>query len=300
MSQKVEINAALVKQLRDKTGAGISDCKKSLEESAGDLKKAEELLRSKGVKVSVTTRATAEGTLVVRTSHDGRAAALIELKCETDFSARNTGFQALAGRIADAVLKAGVPDAAQAQKLPVEGAASVEAAIQQEMTIGVRENVRLEWVEFKKLDGPGRIGSYVHSNNKLAVLVGLRAPNDAAVAKPEFAEVAKDVAMHVAGHVPAAVAVDRKGVPQDIVETERRIILKHMDDDPKDAKKPPQVKEKIVDGKMGKFYKERVLLEQQFVKDENQTVEQLLANTGKAIGGAPAVAWFTRRQLGGQ
>lgn len=297
---KVEINAGLVKQLRDKTGAGISDCKKALEENQGDLKKSEEWLRAKGVKVEKLQRATAEGTLVVRTSSDGKHAVVIELKCETDFSARNAGFQKLAQKIADAALAKGAKDPASVLKLPVDGAASAEAAIQQEITMGVRENVKFEWMDTRQLDGAGKIGSYVHSNNKLAVLVAVKAPNDGATSKPEFETLVKDLAMHVAGRIPAAMAVDRAGMPKDIVDAEKAIILKQIDEDPKNAKKPPQIKEKMIEGKLAAFFKERVLLEQQYVKDENLTVDQLLDQVGKAIGGKPQIAWFVRRTLGGQ
>jgi elongation factor Ts len=296
----VEINAALVKQLRDKTGAGIADCKKALQENEGDLKKSEEWLRAKGVKVEKLGRATAEGTLVVRTSADAKKAVVIELKCETDFSARNAGFVALAGKIADVVMAKGAKDVASALKLPIDGAANVEAAIQQEITMGCRENVKFDWMDARQLDSAGKIGSYVHMNNKLAVLVAVTAPNDAATKKPEFEALVKDLAMHVAGRVPAAMAVDRAGMPKDLVDAEKTIILKQIDEDPKNAKKPPQIKEKMIDGKLGAFFKERVLLEQQYVKDENLTVDQLLEQVGKAIGGKPQIAWFVRRTLGGQ
>jgi len=299
MANMVEVNAALVKQLREKTGAGINDCKKALQENSADLKKAEEWLRSKGVKVEKLSRATGEGALVAKVSADGRTAELIELRCETDFSARNANFLKLASEIAEAALKAGTGEPAAIQKLAISDGRTVEAAINQEMTLGVRENVKLEHAELKKLDGAGRVGTYIHSNGKLAVLVGVKAPNDAAAKHAEFETLAKDIAMHVAGRIPAAIAVDRASFPKDVVDGERKVLLAQMEQDPKDAKKPQQIKDKIVDGKMNKFFEERVLLEQKFVKDEEKTIQQLLDTVGKSIGGTPTVAWFVRRQLGG-
>jgi elongation factor Ts len=291
-----EISAALVKQLRDKTGAGMGLCKEALVAEKGDVKKAEEWLRAKGVKADTLARATAEGALVVRISDDHREASIVELKCETDFAAKNDRFRKLAHEIAGHVLKTKTKDAPAALQIQT-GNGTVDQLIKAEIAGVIKENIKFEYSEHRTIDGSGKIGSYVHSNGKLAVLVGVKAP-DAALKKPELDAIVKDLAMHIAGSAPPPVAVDRKGVPSELIETEKRVIMKQLNEDPKENKKPENIKEKIAEGKMGRFYKERVLLEQPFVKDDSKTVQQWLDENAKGLGGKVEVAWFVRRQLG--
>ncbi|MBI3723713.1 translation elongation factor Ts [bacterium] len=296
----VEVCAKVVKELRDKTGAAMGLCKQALVDTGGDMEKAEEWLRKKGVKAEVTARATSEGVLVNKLSPDGKTVVSVELKCETDFAAKNDRFRALAGEIADALIAkgAGVKDAAAALALPC-GKGTIDEAIKAQISTVIKENIKFEWFERRTLEGPGRIGTYIHPPGKLSVLVGVLAPSADAAKKPELEALAKDVAMHVAAAVQIPVAVNREGVPKDQVEKERRFHKEQMDADPKDSKKPDQIKEKIIDGKMGRFFKERVLQEQPFVKDDSKSVEQVLAEVGESLGGAPKIAWFVRRQLGG-
>lgn len=292
-----DISATLVKQLRDKTGSPMGKCKEALVASNGDIPKAIEWLRSQGVKLDVLTRATGEGAMVAKVSPDGKKVALIELKCETDFAAKNDRFKKLAENIADAALAAQATDATKLLEAKI-GDETVDKAIKAEISGVIKENIKLDWCTFKELQGPGKIGTYVHGG-KLAVVVGMSAPNDAAAQKPEFDAALKDVAMHIAGSSPFPIAWDRAGVPKDLVDAERAFVLKQLNEDPKESKKPDNIKEKIAEGKMGRFYKERVLGEQAFVKDDSKTVDQVLADVGKAIGGAPKVSWFIRRPLGG-
>ena len=275
----------------------------TLETDGGDVYKLEgggaDLLK-KGVKAEVTGRATGEGTLVAKVSPDGRTGVIVELKCETDFAAGNERFRGLANEIADAILAKGAQakTAADALKLPC-GPGTVDEAIKAQIAGVIKENIKFEWFERRELQGPARIGTYIHPPGRLAVMVGVTLPSDAAAKKPELDSALKDLAMHVAAAVPIPVAVDRDGVPKDLVATERRILKEQMDQDPKDSKKPDQIKDKIIDGKMGRFFKERALLEQPFVKDDSKSIEQMLAEAGKSLGGAPKIAWFVRRQLGG-
>lgn len=292
-----DISATLVKQLRDKTGAGMGLCKEALVAEKGDLKKAEEWLRSKGVKPDTLARATAEGALMVRISDDHKDASIVELKCETDFAAKNDRFRKLAHEIAGHVLRTKAKDAPAALSIDT-GNGTIDQLIKAEIAGVIKENIKFEFAEHRALQGAGKIGQYVHSNGKLAVLVGVKAPNDAAAKKPEFDAMVKDLAMHIAGSAPFPVAVDRKGVPADLVEAEKRVILKQLNEDPKESKKPENIKEKIAEGKMGRFYKERVLLEQPFVKDDSKTVQQWLDEQAKILGGKVEVAWFVRRALG--
>jgi len=300
----MEIPASLVKKLRDLTGAGMGLCKEALaatgktgQAEAEWLKFAQEWLRAKGVKADTLARTTAEGALLVRISDDHKDASIVELKCETDFAAKNDRFRKLAHEIAGHVLRTKTKDALTALKIDT-GNGTIDQLIKAEISGVIKENIKFEYAEHRTLEGYGKIGSYVHSNGKLAVLVGVKAPSEAAAKKPELEALLKDLAMHIAGSAPFPVAVDRKGVPQDLVETEKRIILKQLNEDPKESKKPDNIKEKIAEGKLGRFYKERVLLEQPFVKDDSKTVQQVLDEQGKAIGGKLEVAWFVRRALG--
>jgi elongation factor Ts len=292
-----DISATLVKQLRDKTGAGMGLCKEALVAEKGDLKKAEEWLRAKGVKADTLARATAEGALVVQIAPNHKDASIVELKCETDFAAKNDRFRKLAHDIAGHVLRTKTKDAQTALTIDT-GNGTIDQLIKSEISGVIKENIKFEYSDHKTLDGPGKIGSYVHSNAKLAVLVGVKASSDAVAQKPELDALLKDLAMHIAGSAPFPVAVDRKNVPSDLVEAEKRVIMKQLNEDPKESKKPDNIKEKIADGKLGRFYKERVLLEQPFVKDDSKTVQQWLDEQGKALGGKLEVLWFVRRALG--
>jgi elongation factor Ts len=287
-----QINAKLVKQLRDKTGAGMGDCKKALIETDGDVDAAVDYLRSKGVKESQATRAATEGAIAIKVSDDGQSAAIVELHCETDFAARSDNFRKLLDTIVDAVLEH-KPDSVEATK----ALDSVSKGLQDAAAVTIRENIVLAQAEHKALDGDGRMTAYVHHNGMVGTLVA--AKSDASVAgKPELDGVLRDVAMHATAHDPSPVAVDRDSIDKDIVEREKAIYQRQMDDDPSNAKKPENVKQKIIDGKLRKFFEERALLEQKFVKNPELSVRDLLAQAGKDLGGEVSVSWFTRLQVG--
>jgi elongation factor Ts len=283
-----EISAATVKDLRDRTGAGMMDCKKALADSGGDLDQAATLLRERGLAKAAKRegRATAEGTVALALA--GAQGALVEIGCETDFVARTDEFQAIARAIA--AVAAGDPKAGD-----VDGLAS--AAMDGE-TVAARvaaaagklgENVVLKRVARLEVPG-GLVGGYVHAGGKLGVLVGLRT-----AARGEAAEaLAKDVAMHVAAADPSPVAVDRSGVPADLVQRERELFTKQA----AQSGKPEKVLEKIVEGRINKFYSEVALLEQAFVKDPDRTIQELLERSGKELGGDVAVTGFVRFRLG--
>ncbi|HEY8492753.1 MAG TPA: translation elongation factor Ts [Myxococcota bacterium] len=283
-----EISAAAVKDLRDRTGAGMMDCKKALTDAGGDIEKAATLLRERGLAKAAKRegRATAEGTIAMALA--GSVGALVELGCETDFVARTEDFQRLAQAIAE--VAAGRPDGGDAAALanaPMEGetvAARITAAAGK-----LGENVVLK--RAARLEAPeGLVGGYVHAGGKLGVLVALRTSARGAGAEA----LAKDVAMHVAAADPSPVAVDRAGVPADLVERERELFAKQA----AQSGKPEKVIEKIVEGRINKFYSEVTLLEQPFVKDPDRTVRELLEQTGKELGGPVAVTGFVRFRLG--
>jgi elongation factor Ts len=283
-----EISAAAVKDLRDRTGAGMMDCKKALADAGGDLDKAATLLRERGLAKAAKRegRATAEGTVAIALA--GPAGALVELGCETDFVARTDEFQRIAqavAAVAAADPKAGDVDGLGAAAMEGETvAARITAAASK-----LGENVVLKRVA--RLEAPGGlVGGYVHAGGKLGVLVGLRT-----AARGEAAEaLAKDVAMHVAAADPSPVAVDRSGVPAELVERERELFVKQAGQ----SGKPEKVIGKIVEGRINKFYGEVALLEQPFVKDPDKTIQELLAQAGKSFGGEVAVTGFARFRLG--
>lgn len=282
-----EISAKDVKALRDATGAGMMDCKKALKEAEGDVEKATELLRASGLAKAGKRagRATSEGAVVFAAS--GGRGALIELGCETDFVAKTPDFQGLAKGVAEAIASAGsVADVDAALAIPMEGSTVddvVKAAVAK-----VGENIQLKRVATVEVEGV--TGGYVHGGGKLGVLVALETGQSG----EEVAGVAKDVAMHVAAHDPTPIAVDRDDMPADVVEKERAFLIAQA----KESGKPENVVEKMVDGRINKFFAENTLLAQGFVKDPDKSVRDVLAEAGKAAGGDIRVASFVRFKLG--
>ena len=264
------ISASTVKELRERTGAGMMDCKKALDETGGDMDKAIAWLREKGLSKAAKKagRATAEGVIALAMAADGKSAALVELKCETDFVAKNEEFLAKAKTLADTVLATGITTA---EALPAE-VTDLSGLIGK-----IGENMQVGRLAIVRLEGEGVIGSYIHSNGKLGVLVTLHGPASA--------EVAKDVAMQVAAANPLCVSPDQ--VPAETLEQERSIYLNQV----KQEGKPDAIAEKIVEGRMRKFYQESCLLEQAFIKDDKKAVKDIL---GKGV----QVGQFVRIAVG--
>jgi len=287
-----DINAKLVKQLRDRTGAGMGACKKALVENGGDVDKAEDAMRAAGVKPDQLDRKATEGAVSLAISGDGKGVAIVEMRCETDFAAKSDNFTKLLAAITGTVLDKKPKGVAEAQAID-----SIEKGIQEAAAMTIRENVQLSRADYKTLDGDGRIGIYVHHNKQIGVAIGLNTPPSAAD-KDEVSQLLKDLAMHATAHHPAPVAVDKESVPQDLVAREKAVALKTISEDPKNASKPDDIKEKMVDGKLRKFFEERALLEQKFVKDPNLKISELLQKASKALGGEVSVAWFVRVAVG--
>ncbi len=283
------ISAKDVKALRDATGAGMMDCKKALKEADGDVDKAMELLRASGLAKAGKRagRETSEGAVVF--SAQGGRGALIELGCETDFVAKTPDFQQLAQGVADAIAQAGAgaaSDPAAALGVAMEGT-KVEDVIKAAVA-KVGENIQLKRVATVEVEGV--TGGYVHGGGKLGVLVGLETTRSGA----EVEGVAREIAMHVAAHDPTPIAVDRADMPAAIVEKERAFLTKQA----QESGKPDNVIEKMVDGRINKFFSENCLLAQGFVKDPDKSVRDVLSDAGKAAGGEIRVAAFERFKLG--
>jgi elongation factor Ts len=271
------ISASDVKALRDQTGVGMMDCKRALSEAEGDVKRAVELLRERGLAKAGKRegRATSEGGIAI--SVDGGTGALVEVGCETDFVARTDDFGALTDRLARAV----VADASLATREALleascDGKKVSDIVIDAIATLG--ENVVIKRVARLEVDGV--VGGYVHPGAKLGVIVGIQ------TADSDAGALAKDIAMHVAAADPVPVAVTRHGVPGELLESERSIYRKQAEQEGKPAK----VIEKIVQGKIEKYLSQICLCEQPFVKDPDRSV-------GEVLGDAKVTA-FHRFKLG--
>lgn len=265
-----EITASMVKELREKTDAPMMECKKALTEAAGDMGKAEEILRVKlGNKASkAAARIAAEGVVGIDISADGKLGTIIEVNCETDFVAKNDDFLALVQNCAALVSAHNPADVAALSALPM-GEGTVEST--RAALVGkIGENMSIR--RFTRVEAKGQLLSYIHGGAKIGVLLDLVGGDE---------QLGKDIAMHIAASKPKA--LDASGVSQDLIDAERRIAIEKARAD----NKPEAMLEKIADGTVQKFLKEVTLLAQVFVKAEDgkQTIEQLLKAKGASVAG---------------
>lgn len=282
------ISASQVMELRASTGAGMMDCKKALEEMGGDMDAAKDYLRKKGIAVAQkkSSRETNEGGIAIRIADDKRAAAIVQLACETDFVARNEQFVAVLDQLAEQALAQGGDDLAE-QKL-ANGQGTVAELITESIA-KLGENLQLMEAARIELGGTGAIGGYVHSNQKIGVLVAVS--SDQAVAGEAVDVLAKDLAMHIAASQVSSVAGD--DIDPAVIAKEKEIYTAQA----AESGKPPEIVEKMVQGRLNKFVKEVTLLDQAFVKDPERTVKQLVADTGKAAGAKLTVERFVKLQF---
>lgn len=269
-----EISASQVKQLREQTGAGMMECKNALKEANGDMEKAVEWLRQKGLAAAAkkSSRAASEGLVVGKVSECGKSAVLVEVNCETDFVARNEQFQAFTAELADIALSNKSASADDLLKINHNGKTVADILADKIATIG--ENMVLRRVAFIELAGSGLIGLYVHAlGGKMGALVALESNKELPAA--ELSPVARDVAMHIVSAKPQY--IDRNEIPSEVIEEERRIESGKEDL----AKKPADIREKIVTGRVDKIFAERCLMEQDFVKDPSQKISQVLKLSDK-------------------
>ncbi|HWS12425.1 MAG TPA: translation elongation factor Ts [Rhodocyclaceae bacterium] len=263
-----EITASMVKDLREKTDAPMMECKKALAEAGGDMVKAEEILRvklgSKAAKAS--SRITAEGVVGLYVAADAKLGAIVEVNCETDFVAKNEDFQGFARKLAELVAQNDPADVGALAALTLDGAPVEE--VRKALVGRIGENMSIR--RFARVDAKGRLASYVHGGSKIGVLVDLAGGDE---------QLGKDLAMHVAASKPKA--MDASGVAQELIDAERRIAVEKA----REAGKPEAMLEKIAEGSVQKFLKEVTLLGQPFVKDDKQTIEQLLKSRGASVAG---------------
>ncbi len=284
-----EITAAGVKALRDQTGAGMMDCKRALAEAEGDLKKAVEVLRERGLAKAGKRegRATSEGRIAIALS--GGIGAMLELGCETDFVARTDDFGALADALAQAVVgDAGVDGPEALMERSIDGEKVSERVAAAIAKLG--ENVVVKRVARHSVDGDGVASGYVHAGGKLGVVLTLRssASGDAIEA------LGRDLAMHIAAADPSPVSIDRGGVAEDLLESERSIYRKQSEQEGK----PEKVIDRIIQGRINKYLSGICLLEQAFVKDPDRSVGDLLSDAAKEVGTEISVVDFRRFKLG--
>jgi len=281
-----QITAAMVKQLRDATGAGMMDVKAALTEADGNIEEATKILRKKGLAAAgkKAGRVTAEGN--VTTFIDGNIGVMVEVNCETDFVGRNENFRGFADEVAKAVAKSKANTVVEFNAEMWPGTSETVAHKTAEMIAAIKENISIR--RFVRYEAPAgsSIGSYVHGGGKIGVLV------EVAGAEGKGAEVARDIAMHIAAAEPRFLR--REDVTQKDLDTEREIAR----DAALKSGKPENIVEKMVTGKMEKFYGETCLLEQPYIKDDKATVSQHLAKQGKEHGCTYVVTRFERYKLG--
>ena len=286
-----EITAALVKELREMTGAGMMECKKALTEAEGDIDKAVDVLRTHGLAAAAKKagRATNEGMVMALVSDNGQAGALVELNCETDFVGMNEKFHAYAEKIANAVIANQPADMDALKASEIDGEKVEDVITDAIHTLG--ENIQL--ARFAYAGQPeGAVTSYIHGGGKIGVLVEFKLGDTSFATNEDFKKYGRDIAMQVAAASP--VAATRESVDPAIIEHEMSIYKAQATE----SGKPENIQEKIATGRMEKFYKESCLTEQAFVKDPDQSVNQYTAAVAKQLGTTIEIVNFTRFMLG--
>ena len=267
--------AADVKTLRERTNVGMMDCKKALQECDGDMDKAIEWLREKGLAKAAKKagRIAAEG-MAYATVENG-IGVVVEVNCETDFCAKAPAFVDFVKDIALTIIECDPADVEALKNCKYHGSELTVAEVMPEKTMSIGENLQLR--RFSRF-ATGFNAAYVHSGGKIGVLVNLEVEGDI-----DATQIGRDIAMQIAALNPRFFT--KADVSEEVIEEEKRVELAQMENDPKMAGKPAAVKEKIVLGKLGKFYEENCLLQQKFVKDGSMTVEEYIASAAKALGG---------------
>ena len=275
---EVVIDAQLVKTLREKTNAGLMECKRALAETHGDLEAAVDLLRKKGAASAAkkADREAKEGVIAQAILQNGKVGVLAEVNCETDFVAKNDAFKAVADTIAAKF--------AQQDNADVESD-RVEAVQKLGENILIRRHARLE------VHGQGAVAAYIHTGGKVGVLVEVGAEHDATTLKEDFKQFVRDITLQIAAASP--VCVSRDSIPSALADREREVYRGQVP-----PGKPANIVEQIVEGKMGKFYSTVCLLEQAFIKNPDQTVAQLVAEKSKSLGEKIEIRNFRRFSVG--
>jgi elongation factor Ts len=282
-----EITALEVKRLREKTGAGMMECKNALVDTEGDFAKAEELLKEKGLAAleKRSDRATNEGKVFVKIKEDGQAAALVELSSETDFVARNPEFIALGGAIADAVLEKNL-----------SGPCDELNNMVSDLAAKIRENMGLKRLRLVKADSNEYLAQYIHGDGKIGVVVKCESDKPEIFKNADIKAFVFTLALHIAAFNPFALG--RGWIDQSFLKEQEEIFRKQMEQDEKLKGKPDKVLEGILRGKVNKYLSEICLLEQGYVKDEKLTVAQAIEECAKKAGAKLAVSGYAYYKVG--
>ena len=277
-----------VQALREKTGCGMMDCKKALTETNGDMDAAIDFLREKGLasQAKKADRVAAEGTVCAVVK--GNCGAVLEMNAETDFVAGGEPFKALANRITNIVIEQAPADLDALLNCTENGMSVAEMV--QELFLAIRENIKVR--RFARFEG--NLVSYVHAGGKIGVMV--KFDTDADAANDEFVAMGKNIAMQIAAMNP--LYLDPASVPAEVLAKEKEILIAQMKEDPKMAGKPDAVLAKIVEGKIGKYYKENCLVEQQYVIDGDLTVGKYVEQVAKQLGASIKIDSFVRFEKG--
>lgn len=278
-----------VAALRAKTGCGMMDCKKALDASGGDMDQAIDFLREKGLAAATkkADRIAAEGIAYVGLNEAGNVGVVIEVNAETDFVAQNAEFQNFVKTCADTVIEKNPADVEALLACKAAGLDETVDALLKEKILKIGENIKIR--RFQRMEGA--LGGYIHAEGKIGVLTKFETSAEIA-AKPEFKEYAKNVCMQITAIVPQY--LNEESVPADVVEHEKGILKQQIID----SGKPAEIAEKIVVGRLKKFFKEVCLVDQLYVKDDKLTIQDYTNQTAKQLGGAIKIVAFARYEKG--
>jgi elongation factor Ts len=292
---QLAINTQTIKELREATGAGVLNCKKALEANDGDFEKALEYLREKGMDAAAkkASREAKEGLVQVLVDEAGRLGTVVEVNCETDFVARTQEFQALVAAITKQVTQeTDIPDVATLLNRPFIDDQSVTVGERLTQLIAkLGENMVLHRFARVERDGNGLIEGYIHPGSRIGVLVHMSTPDEDVANSAAFGESIHDLALQVAAAAPQYISPD--DVPDSVVEVEKAKYLAQA----AEGNKPDHIKERIVAGKLNKWYEETCLLRQPFIKDDSLSVGDLLSQKSKELGTPLTVQQFVRYEL---
>lgn len=276
-----EITASMVKDLRETTNVGMMECKRALQECNGDKDEAIKMLRERGIAIAgkKASREASEGLIDAAILDGGKKGVMIKVNCETDFVTRNETFQIFVKDLLEKAKALASGELAEAEK---------DALTTKVAEIG--ENLKIAGNTTYAVEGPGMVATYIHMGGKVGVLLELQFGKDATAANDSVKELAKNLTLQIAAAAPEY--LDRESVPEDVISAERDIFAKQMQD------KPAAILDKIIDGKMNKFFSENCLLEQSFVKDPDTSISDLIAGVAKEVGDTISIKRYVRYQIG--
>ena len=286
-----EISASMVMELRKMSGQGMMDCKRARQEANGDIEQAMGILRKKGLATLAkrAERETSEGTVVSKMSEDGKMAAMATLCCETDFVAKSDDFVAAAKTLADAALTCPADEGVE-NILETTADGKKFSDILTEAVSKTGEKTQVGDFAKYQLDGPGLITTYIHFNEKVGTMVQIDTNDDQVATADVLKRAASDIAMHITATKP--LALDKDEINPEIIEKEKAFFAEQM------KNKPANIIDKIVEGKVKKFFAENCLLQQEFVKDDSKTVEQVLTEAATQAGGEAKIKRYVRFEVG--